>query len=1053
MATPLHNHTHASALDGLSKPSEIAERCQQLGFGSVACTDHDVVAGHYEFYTTIRDAELKPILGVETYQTIGSRQVNLGFRTDPTSKEKADNFHLILLAMNNEGLRNLYSMNSEAHATGFYFNGRIDWDLLEKYSDGLICTSACGLSLLSSALRGNSYAGDADAVMNRYLDIFGDRFYVELSTYTEQWSQDLNTQLVDIARQYGVPMVYANDAHYAFPGQYKLHETVLCMQYGEKVSQRTEPHHSPDLYIMSEQEIDRSLGYLPTSVIQECIENTEDIASKCNVTLDTPRKRVPVFIPESKWATSREMLFDLAVEGYQKLVVEKGLSDDLYMPRFREEIQAIYKADLVDYLLIVRDYVDYARRKGYLVGPGRGSVGGSLVAYCLEIHQVDPIKYGLMFERFYNIGREGKMPDIDSDFPTFARDDIKAYLAKKYGADYVAEIGNHSQFQGRAAIKKLGMALETPYTTTEKISKIIESAIESGQQPKWKDIWEKKGNELASLKQQEPLLFDYAEQLHGRTNNYGVHASGVLVGDEPLAPVFPLRWHAKDKKLVTQWDMRIAEKLGFMKMDILGLRNLDGLMEYCEIINTPVEEFYKLVDIEDKLPDEMWELVDRGFTVGIFQIEDGNDVKRMCRDIKPRNLEDIALITALNRPGPLKSGSDRRYIKARNGGTVYYRHPIFETIAKDTYGEVIYQEQFIRFFVELGYDPKQADIIRDIVGKKKRDEMAKIKPDFIQRFLSHPGSDSHYQWLERTKIDGTHINRDKVLTALAEEIWSDLNNFADYAFNKAHSVEYGLITLWTIWAKWNHPAAFYIGAMRSLIKAGKKEQTHRYIREAQRMGIEILKPDINRSNVTTDIDGDAIRYGFADVKGIGLSPAKWIVQNRPFQDFDDLQEKSLEDNRKITLKNGMRKVGINSGQIGALRRLHETPSDHMADVEEELLGIALSDPSVDVLNEYADEIDKLCVSFEEAEEPGQHTIAGIITEVKEATTRKGDPMLWVTLDNSGETKRLAVFGKNVKTFQFVWRQRQAVVVKISVNDRGQNVIDAKPLYSKKNKVD
>lgn len=1053
MPVPLHNHTHASALDGLAKPWEIADRCKELNFASVACTDHDIVAGHYEFYNVIRDAGIKPILGIETYQTTNPRQTNKGYRTDPQTKDRADNFHLILLAMNEGGLRNLYAMNSEAHRSGFYYNARVDWELLEKYNEGLICTSACGISLLSQAMRSNPHAGDADDVIKRYLDIFGDRFFIELSTYNEQWSQDLNVQLLDAARIFGVPVTYANDAHYASPGQYQLHETVLCMQYAEKISKRTEPHHSPDLYIMDEKDINKSLYYLPQSAVDEAIDNTDEIASKCNVTMITPRKRVPIFVPESGWSRSRDMLFDLAVKGYEEKIAAKGLPDDVYMARFKTEMEAIYKADLVDYLLIVRDYTQYARDQGYLVGPGRGSVGGSLVAYCLDIHTIDPIKYGLMFERFYNVGREGKMPDIDTDFPTFGRDDVKAYIALKYGRDYVADIGTVSTLQGRAAIQKLGMTMEIDFGHTKAISKIIESAIESGQQPKWDDIWAKKGAELAPWKAKYPKLFEYAEQLERHIFTYGVHPSGVLVGDEPLDEVFPLRWHAKEKKLVTQWDMRTAEKLGFMKMDILGLRNLDGLMEYNELLQDQgkdVVDFDSLVNVEDQLPEDMWKMLDNGYTVGVFQIEDGNMAKGLCKRIKPRNLEDIALITALNRPGPLKAHSHERYIHGREGKPVVYRHPIFEKIASHTYGEIIYQEQFIQFFIELGWNPVDADLIREIVGKKKRDEMAKVQPEFLKRFMEHPGSKLHEIAPHEVRLDYT---KHESLQSLATEIWLELQGFADYAFNKAHSIEYGLITLWTIYAKWLNSTEFYLGAMKSLVKEGKKDQIPRYIREAQRMEIAILKPDINKSQVHTVVDQSAIRYGFADVKGIGLAPAKWLVENRPFTDFDHLEELSNADSTKITLKNGMRKKGINAGQIGALRRLEETPEDLMPEVEEELLGIALSDPSALILAEFEKEIKDECTPIELTDEIGTYTIAGIITDIRHAKTKQGKSMAWVTIENNGVERTLAVWNTELERLSFIWRRRQALVAQIKVTAKGSNIISAKALYTKKSKVD
>lgn len=641
--------------------------------------------------------------------------------------------------------------------------------------------------MISQALRNNSLAGDPEILLKKYLDIFGDRFYLEVSTYGEVWQHYLNQNLEQLANQYSVPLVYANDAHYAYPGQYQLHETVLCMQYQEKVANRTEPHHLPDLYIMGDSDIERALNHMNYSAVEQAIDNSDIIAERCNVTFPARKIHIPVFIPESKWANAREMLLDLAQEGYQTKILDKGIDSDEYMERFKAEIKIIFEADLVDYFLIVRDFIAHANDHHYLVGPGRGSVGGSLIAYLIGITQIDPIRYGLIFERFYNAGREDSLPDIDTDFPTFGRDFIRNYLIRKYGEDYVVDIGTVTSYQGRNAIQKLGSTLELSFNDIKKISEIIEGAIESGLQPNWETI-----KHLTSLKPwiiKYPQLFEYAEQLFGNTYTYGIHASGIVISDEPLQGSFPLRWHSKEQKPVTQWDMRIADSLGFMKVDVLGLRNLDTLMELNSILvsqgNQPID-FYSLQD-EDH-PEEMYELLERGMTIGLFQVEEKGGVKELCRKIKPRNVEELALITALNRPGPLIAGSDTRYLAGRNGAEVHYIHPLLEKVASDTYGEFIYQEQVIQLFRELGYSLQEADNVRAILGKKKREEMAKIKPDFIEKFLAHPNTELAYTFKEQA-------------IELANNVWDLIENFSKYAFNKAHSTAYGIILLWTMYAK------------------------------------------------------------------------------------------------------------------------------------------------------------------------------------------------------------------------------------------------------------
>ena len=1044
MPTPLHNHTDASRLDGLATPEEIADRCIELGYQYVAVTDHDFVTNHINFYNKVKERNVKPVLGIETYQTFHPRQTpqhkNQSIRDEEGNKVKVDNFHLILLAMNNEGLRNLWAMNSEAHVTGHWHHGRVDWDLLERYNEGIICTSACVQGAIGQAvLNQNSYVPDVDDLVTRFLNIFGDRFYLELHTYGEMWQELLNIKLVDLAKEYSIPVVYANDAHYAYPGQYDLHETVLCMQHHQKMNELTEPHHQPDLYIMSQDEIRDRLFYLPGTTITEALDNSDEIGYKCQVTLPEHRMRVPTFIPESKWSNARDMLFDLAVEGYQQKITARGLPDEKYMPRFKHEIEIIYKAGMVDYLLMVRDIVLWAKRQGYLVGPGRGSVGGSLIAYLLGIHEVDPIRYGLIFERFYNIGRETSLPDIDIDFPTFAREPVKEYIARKYGEEYCADIGTTSTLQGRQAIQQLGKALDVPFADTKAISAIIEKAIESGQQPSWDSINEKFGHQLAPYRTKHPVLFDYAEKMYKRIYTYGVHASGYIVADEPLANNFPLRWNTKDKKPVTQWDMRTAEKLGYMKLDILGLRNLDALMQFAEEykkISGETVDFYDVIrmDEDGELPDEMWELLDNGFTTGIFQIEDERVPRKLCKDIKPRSLEDIALITALNRPGPLKGGATAQYVKVRKGGEQITPHPIFDKVAAESYGEIIYQEQFINFFIELGYSPIEADNIRAIVGKKKRVEMEKIKPDYIERF--------------------TKLGADP---KLAEGVWAALEGFADYAFNKAHSVEYGAISLWTTWAKWKNPAAFILASIKSLVAEGKKDQVPRFVREANKMGIEILRPDLNESEAQATIQGNAIRYGFNDVKGIGKTPAEWLVRNRPYVDFDDVLAKAQEPERKIRLRNGTMIVGVKANQVQALKDLATLKGAALLEAEEELLGIALSDSSGTILDEHADDIEKSCVPLEEIDEPGVYTVAGIISNIKHTKTKNGQPMAWVTLENNGIEQEFTVWSKELERLHFIWRTRQAVVanVKVSHGRDGniyKNITGAKALHSKKSDV-
>jgi DNA polymerase-3 subunit alpha len=529
--------------------------------------------------------------------------------------------------------------------------------------------------------------------------------------------------------------------------------------------------------------------------------------------------------------------------------------------------------------------------------------------------------------------------------------------------------------------------------------------------------------------------------MHGRTFTYGVHPSGYLISDVPLAENFPLRWSAKDKKGVTQWDMRIAEELGFMKIDFLGLRNLDTLMKYNDVLveqGKPTVDFYDVIrmDEDGELPDEMWEQVDNGFTVGIFQVEDGVKAKWLGRHIKPRCLEEIALLTALNRPGPLGSGAADRYIAAREGNPSPEIHPIVSKVAAESHGEIVYQEQLINFFVELGYDPKEADGVRKITGKKLRDEMAKLKDDYEKRFRERGADDE-----------------------AVEKVWSMVEGFADYAFNKAHSVEYGLITLWTLFAKWLNPLEFYLASIKTLVAEGEKGEVPRYTREAKRYphdgieGYDILPVDINGSQVETSIEGDAIRYGFVDVKGIGRTAAEWLVNYRPFTSLENITEVASVPEHKITLKNGIHKVAVTKGHVEAIRKLTELEGEELYAAEEELLGYALSDNSASILEDYADEIADECVSIESLEDrpAGFYNIAGIITGIREAKTKAGQKMAWVTIENDGESIECPVWSNELVRLAFVWRRRQAVFASIKVDGQGRcSIAHASILHAKEN---
>lgn len=1037
MAVPLHNHTYYSAYDGLSKPIEIANRCAELGYGACACTDHDLVSGHPEFVKVLTAQGIKPLLGVETYQAPITRYESYKAQRDKKTGWKIDNFHLLLLAQNDEGLKNLYRMISEAHGTGFYHHGRVDWDLLAKYNKGIIATSACGSGMLPQALAGNPHIPDETEILQKYLAIFGDRFYIELSTYPAEWQQNVNVMAAGVANNFGVPVVYANDAHYATPDQYELHEAIYTLSNQKKLKDLEGPNFEPALYIMGEEEVREKLSYLPVSTVAEAMSNSDAIAEMCDASLPENRKRLPIFVPEG-YKTTREMFLDIVEKQYEKKIVSYNKDESLYWPRIEKELGVIFGAGLVDYFLMVRDYVYWAKRNGIMVGPGRGSVGGSLIAYLLGITEVDPIRYGLIFERFYNAGREKSLPDIDIDFSKEGRDKVKEYIRDKYGAEYVADLGTTIRLQPKSAINDMGRVMSVPPPVTKAISKIIDKAIDAGLQPNWPTILAEHGDELQKYMDEYPKLFEFAIALaqtdkklkDDQPKTYGVHASGVIVGDEPLSAVFPLRWVSNEKKLVTQWDMRVADQLGFMKGDILGLRNFDTLTELNRIL---VENEKPPIDFEavqyETHPEALWEQFDHGLTVGLFQIEDGGSAKQLARQVKPRSVDDLAVLVAMNRPGVLRAHAHERYLHGRNGGVVDYIHPLVEAVSLDTFGEFIYQEQVIEFFTNIGYSLEEADDIRALMGKKKREELETQYPLYLAAATKHMSE------------------------TMAARIWEILQGFALYAFNKSHSVEYGLILLWTAYAKYHYPLEFLVASIRTVAK----DQKSRYVREAQRMGYEVYAPMLGEARWNASLRGDGIMLGWSDVQDFGETVAKWMERNTTEGMTRDEFE-AVRKEKKFVAANGARRIIATAKHMGVLDRLgvfadygdvEVMRKEDRIVVEEELLGVALSDDSATILLDHEDVIAEYCTPYDMTNEEGEeYAIAGVIRTIENKTTKNGKPYAVVKVADAVDEAEFYVWNEELKRLGFIWRQRVAGVFNVKRNSHGLSLKDAAILYPK-----
>ena len=570
MAVPLHQHSHYSVFDGYATIDEILNRVKEIGSDAVALTDHGTVAGHVEFYRKAMERGVKPILGIESYQARDSRLNH--HKTDlKGNRPKNDTSHLIIVAHNQAGLNNLWTISTRAYLEGFYHKPRVDWDLLEEHKEGLILTSACLGGKVSSAILEEK---NPEPIIDKYLSIFGDKFYIELHTYDSDNQRSVNAELVSLGQRKGIPFVYATDAHYACGDQYHNHEAFVHMSM-RKTASDAERNHPPSLWILDEEGIRESLKYLPKSVVEESISNTHAIADMCEVELPQKRKRIPT------WGKGGpDKLVSLVEEGYYNKVAD--IDDGKYIARVEKELDAIFEAELSDFFLIEHVVNDYAETSDVLRGPGRGSVGGSLVAYLLGITDIDPIQYGLIFERFYNKGRErGGLPDIDTDFAIEDREKIKQFMRDTFGEDCVTHIGTVMRLHGKSAIERVGKYLEVPIREIEEIKGIVDSTTDAGLMADWDDIVEV--GELQGWIAKYPDLFALAGDLHGRIFASSIHASGFVVGDEPLAAICPLRLDKsagrKDGEIATQFDMHEIESLGFMKLDFLALKNLSVLKE------------------------------------------------------------------------------------------------------------------------------------------------------------------------------------------------------------------------------------------------------------------------------------------------------------------------------------------------------------------------------------------------------------------------------------------------------------------------------------------
>ncbi len=865
----LHLHTEYSLLDGAISVDNLVRKAAELKMPAVAVTDHGNLFSAIDFYQKALKAGVKPIVGCEIYVAPGSRFE----KSLPAGRNDEEFYHLILLARNRQGYKNLLKLVSAAYLEGFYYKPRIDKELLRQHSEGLIGLSACLGGEVPSLLLQNRY-DDAKRTAQDFQAILGrENFYLELQDNGIPEQEQVNRELIRLSKDTGIPVVATNDCHYLDMEDHKAHDALLCIQTGKTVKDTNRMRFSSEtFYMKTPEEMKKAFSYIP-----EAVANTVAIAERCNLELELGKYHLPRF-PVPDGSTLESYMAGLAREGLEERFTEieavrgtGSIDRDAYRKRLESEIQMIEKMGFSGYFLIVWDFIRYAKDHVIPVGPGRGSAAGSLVAYSLRITDLDPIPYNLLFERFLNPERIS-MPDIDVDFCQDRRDEVIKYVTQKYGQDHVTQIITYGTMMAKGVIRDVGRVLDIPYAEVDKVAKLVPNKLNISlkeameQEPKLK--------ELAKKEPRMAELMEIALGLEGQVRHASKHAAGVVISQEPLNEYVPLFKTPKDE-VTTQYDMKAVEKIGLVKFDFLGLRNLTVIRKAEDLINqrlqkAPLEHADAFSVGRLRLDDpKVYELLGRGDNAGIFQVESAG-MRDILIKMKPQTFEDLIAILALYRPGPLNSGMVDDFIKRKKGLTkIVYDLPELEPILKDTYGVIVYQEQVMQIARTLaGYSLGGADLLRRAMGKKDPEVMKKEKVPFLEG-----------------------AKKQKVDPKKAEAIFDLMAQFAEYGFNKSHSAAYALVTYQTAYLKAHFPVEYMAALLTSEVE--NTDKVVKYIYEARQMGIEILPPDVNESRWDfTVVDAHerdtvepgstigSVRFGLAAVKNVGYSAIEAIIEAR-----------------------------------------------------------------------------------------------------------------------------------------------------------------------------
>ena len=1038
----LHNHTFHSVLDGLTKIHDLVDKVKELGMEAAAVTDHGTMSGILDYYKTAKKAGIKPIIGIETYVATRSR-----FDRDP-GKDK-QRFHLTVLAMNNTGFHNLMKLSTRANLEGMYYKPRIDHDLLEELNEGLIVLSGCASGEIGVALKEDDY-DRAREIAKWYKSIFGDRYYLELQDHghpksNTHWDVQakINEGLIKLSKELDIEMVVTCDGHYLTHEYQDAHEILLCVGTGSYLSDEKRMSLKDfELHLTDPRDIIDHWG----EEFPEVIRNTKKIADRCDVEIELGRILIPKYpLPDGE--NEHSYLLRLTYQGLlqryngaSKEEAEK-LDPDEIIPKLSDEVRERAEMELgvmgnmgyEGYFLIVQDFINWGKSQGIVFGPGRGSAAGSIIAYALNITDLDPLKYGLLFERFLNPDRIS-MPDIDVDIQDTRRDEVIEYCAKKYGEDHVSNIATFGKMFGRMAVRDVARVLEVPYAESDRLAKLVPPPNQGRHIPLSVSI--KEDADLRNEYENNPTakeVLDYAIQLEGTIRSHGVHACGVVIAPDTLANYIPLEM-AQKGVVATQFPMGEVEELGLLKMDFLGLSNLTIINNAMRIIRKAYKKEINLSELplDDK---KTYELFQRGDTTGVFQLESAG-MKRYLRGLKPTTFEDIIAMVALYRPGPMQFIDS--FIRRKHGEEeITYLHSGMKNSLKNTYGILVYQEQFMQISKEwCGFTGGQADTLRKAVGKKKIDLMKKVKPEFVEGAIKVGGATKE----------------------IAEMFWTQLEEFANYCFNKSHAACYGLIAYWTAYLKAHYPDAFMAALMTS-----DHDDTDRLaieITECKHMGISVLSPDVNESFVEFAVvpNENKIRFGMSAVKGVGVGAVEEVLRARedgPFTSVEDFARRvsTSKFNRKAwesLIKSGafddmgdrsdllfnldsitsfaskLQKEaasgqtnlfgmlgGDDAASVQSTLHLQKAPVKHDDKErlmwERELLGLYISAHPLDRYETYLSEQTQPLTQLVPEYDSRMMTVGGIISTVRTIVTKSGSKMAFVGIEDKFGEGEIIVF--------------------------------------------